>query len=282
MRRVLACVAALLTLVAPRDTTPLRRIPLHPISRSRASHGQARTLEAVSGGSNSIVPITNFADVQYVGAIEVGSANTSILVVFDTGSSDLWVQTQSCETSAGAGCCAPGGGGGGAGARAQAQAAGAAPQQCGLDAGGDGDLTSSNCTNAEVATCMDLPPDQPPQLPAACFCCTYGSGTVAGDVGNTRVQLLDFVVPSAELGLVRETNANFASFQSDGIVGMAFPALATLPSQSTFFGSLLRAYPDTAPVFSFYLSPAPDAEPQSELIIGGYDLGLAAPGARWV
>ena len=282
-RRVLACVIALLTVVAPHNT-PLRRIPLRPRLRTRPNHSKERVLEgsgsrsSLSGGT-AIVPITNFADVQYVGTIEVGTAKTSILVVFDTGSSDLWVQTQSCKSldpvsNTTRSCCALGG------TRVKAQTMGTAPQ-CGLDVAGEGDLSPSNCTDTEIATCMNEPPDQRVKLPVACFCCSYGSGTVAGKVGHTRIQLMDFLIPEAELGLVEQTNANFASFQSDGIVGMAFPALATLPSQSTLFGLLLKANPSVAPVFSFYLSPAPDATPRSELIIGGYDLNLAAPGARW-
>ena len=158
-RRVLACVIALLTVVAPHNT-PLRRIPLRPRLRTRPNHSKERVLEgsgsrsSLSGGT-AIVPITNFADVQYVGTIEVGTAKTSILVVFDTGSSDLWVQTQSCKTSTGEGwegCCAPGGPG------VQAQTIGVAPQ-CGLDVAGDGDLKASNCTDSEVDTCMTEPPD---------------------------------------------------------------------------------------------------------------------------
>jgi len=52
------------------------------------------------GTGNSQVPFSNGGDVSYVGAIQIGSPPVTYKVIYDTGSSNLWIPSKSCNTTA--------------------------------------------------------------------------------------------------------------------------------------------------------------------------------------
>ncbi|EQC38888.1 hypothetical protein SDRG_03846 [Saprolegnia diclina VS20] len=167
------------------------------------------------------IPLVNLDQLQFYGSIEIGSPPQSFRVIFDTGSSDVWVPSHDCTACSGV-------------ARYN---------------------RSASSTYADEMYR---------------FQAYYGSGAVAGDVASDAIALPGASSASfVRMGSVTAQDATIQKFASEGIVGLGFPALASI-SAPTFLEAL-----DIA-IFSLYISPLPTSPVPSQLLLHGRQTELSS------
>ncbi|XP_064922509.1 pepsin A-like [Columba livia] len=178
-------------------------------------------------------PMVNYLDNEYYGTISIGTPIQEFTVIFDTGSSNLWVPSIYCKSLA----CS------------------------------DHNRFNPTKSSTFVSTNESL----------SIF---YGTGSMTGVLGYDTVTVADIQVHNQIFGL-SETEPGFSFYYSpfDGILGLAFPSLAS-SGATPVFDNMMAEHLVARDLFSVYLSR--DGRSGSFVLFGGIDPLYTLTGIKWI
>lgn len=185
-------------------------------------------------GSSAPVPISlnNQQDSSYSGVITIGTPPQSFRVIFDTGSSNLWVPSSKCTDFSTSPAC-----------KNHAR------------------YSSSSSSTASAYTGSD-----------DSLSISYGSGSITGFLSVDNVSVGTATVSKAVFGqTTQEPGDAFTQGNFDGLLGLAFPAIdATSGRSPPIFDIMMQQKLFAKNQFAFYMDST-DGDNNSKLTLGGYD-----------
>uniref|UniRef100_A0A8C3T1I1 pepsin A n=1 Tax=Chelydra serpentina TaxID=8475 RepID=A0A8C3T1I1_CHESE len=189
-------------------------------------------------------PLTNYMDIEYYGTISIGTPAQEFSVLFDTGSSNLWVPSVYCS--------------------------------------------STSCTNHNKFNPSD---SSTYEATNESLSIQYGSGSMTGILAYDTVQHVpDYPHPSPKVGGIVDTKqifglsetepgTAFEYSQFDGILGLAFPSIAS-SGATPVFDNMMNEGLVSQDLFSVYLSS--DEQSGSFVMFGDIDSSYYSGSLNWI
>jgi hypothetical protein len=116
---------------------------------------------------------------------------------------------------------------------------------------------------------------------APTFDLKYQAGKVSGLGGSDTVSFGGYEVEWVRFGELLQESKTIQQMRADGVLGLAFTGLSKI-TRPPLLASLFAQHQDEIEnMFSVYISPGLRHDDKSKLIVGGYDLSLAGPNAKW-
>ncbi|KAL0067841.1 hypothetical protein AAF712_005009 [Marasmius tenuissimus] len=225
-------------------------------------------------------------DVGFLATIQMGTPPKDFLILMDSGSADLWVGSENCQsvtagagagagagTGAGAGAGAGGGAGAGAGdgagAGAGAGVAGGAGGRGGNGRGARGRRQAAGCGNHNFLGPQSSSSFKDSQQP---FQVTYGTGAVAGTIVQDDIVVAGLKLAGHTFGTAQQETQDFSddSVPFDGLMGLA---QSTLSEQKTLtpIEALAKNGLVQDAITSYKIPRAADNKNDGEITFGALD-----------
>ncbi|XP_072495605.1 cathepsin D [Notamacropus eugenii] len=247
LRALLLCAVA--APLAPASA--LLRIPLHKFKSIRQTMREAGgPVELAKGplskyalgslpSTGGPIPemLKNYMDAQYYGAIGIGTPPQKFTVVFDTGSSDLWVPSVHCSRW---------------------------DIACWLHNKYDGSRSSTYVKNGTDFAIHYGSGSLSGYLSEDTVTLPYSTERKGSESSSLKVKKQTFGEA------IKQPGITFIAAKFDGILGMAFPRIS-VDSVVPVFDNLMNQKLVEKNMFSFYLNRDPTAQPGGELMFGGTD-----------
>jgi hypothetical protein len=239
--------------------------------QKRPSRRRRRRLSA--DPESSFVELSDYYNNEYVGVLGVGTPPQYLTVVFDTGSTDVWFPSSQCVTCGDHSTFNTGLSTTFRDSADEYRARTSSRNSSHLRASSSSSALSSSSLRVQSTSKARSSNNE-----VEIFHIYYGSGGVFGEIVYDTVQIGNsLTLEDVRMGLATEEDATIASFDMDGICGLAFYGLASITSP-TILESMIAQYPNiSSNSFSIFLSSDPDDHTKlSRIIFGGYNLSIVS------
>ncbi|KAF7120239.1 hypothetical protein RHSIM_Rhsim13G0152000 [Rhododendron simsii] len=227
-------------------------------------HGKLR-----EGEEPDIVALKNYMDAQYFGEIGIGTPPQKFTVIFDTGSSNLWVPSSKCYFSVPCFFHAKYKSSQSSTYKKNGLLSVPALTPCSyrvslLDSRVGEDLLSVSFGGNFIYQNGNLSKGKPAEI-------HYGTGAISGYFSTDHVKVGDLVVKDQEfIEATREPSITFLVAKFDGILGLGFREIS-VGGAAPVWDNMVKQGLIKEPVFSFWLNRNADEGEGGELVFGGVD-----------